>query len=217
MKTIEEIMNYESDPEVIAFIECFIGNSTFTDHDKEVIRKTFMNGYCFYFAYMLKIAFGRGQLCWAAPHSHIVWVDDNGCPYDVEGVCATEALHFIPIEYLGDFIEGFMHNRFEDEDEPLIFDDEEMWDVIHKYEDEHELPRSDADTWYLSKASEHSSACPSASEFDGDSMKASDKFIRQHEISFKCDKLSETIIKAIPPEKDLKWIYDGVCMEKKMP
>ena len=58
---------------------------------------------------MLKTAFNRGEICWAAPFGHIVWVDDDGIPYDVEGVNDSECDYYIPISFLGDAIFDFMH------------------------------------------------------------------------------------------------------------
>ena len=75
----------------------------------ESIRSTFRAGYCYYFALMLKDAFNRGCICWAAPFSHIVWMDINSIPYDVEGVYSGEAECFIPISYLDEELWSFKH------------------------------------------------------------------------------------------------------------
>lgn len=76
----------------------------------EVLRYTFHAGYCYYFASMLKDVFKRGEVCWAAPFSHIIWVDSlYDIPYDVEGVYCGEAEEYIPISWLGEHILGFQH------------------------------------------------------------------------------------------------------------
>ena len=75
----------------------------------ESIRSTFRAGYCYYFALMLKDVFNRGCICWAAPFSHIVWMDINSIPYDVEGVYCGEAEYFIPISYLKEELWSFKH------------------------------------------------------------------------------------------------------------
>lgn len=75
----------------------------------ESIRSTFRAGYCYYFALMLKDAFNRGCICWAAPFSHMVWMDTNSIPYDVEGVYSGEAECFIPISYLDEELWSFKH------------------------------------------------------------------------------------------------------------
>lgn len=54
---------------------------------EETIRHLFEGGYCYYFAHILKLAFNRGEVCWAVPFGHMVWVDDNGVSYDIEGDC----------------------------------------------------------------------------------------------------------------------------------
>ena len=77
----------------------------------ESIRVQYRAGYCYFFAMILKDAFGRGEICWAAPYSHIVWVDDDGIPYDIEGVNESECDYYIPISYLGEAIVGFKHVR----------------------------------------------------------------------------------------------------------
>lgn len=79
--------------------------------NSEIIRSLFHNGYCYYFANMLKIAFNRGEICWAAPYGHFVWQDDNGVCYDIEGVTISEADYFIPVSYIGDGIKDFLHIR----------------------------------------------------------------------------------------------------------
>ena len=75
----------------------------------ESIRSTFRAGYCYYFALMLQEAFGRGCLCWPAPFSHIVWMDTDGTPYDIEGVHSGENEYYIPICYIEESIWSFKH------------------------------------------------------------------------------------------------------------
>lgn len=102
-------------PNADASVLRFIGNFLFhgvpeipLETSCESVRSTFRAGYCYYFAIMLRAAFQRGRVCHAHPFSHIVWVDDNGVPYDVEGVYFGEADRFVPIECLDD-IESFKH------------------------------------------------------------------------------------------------------------
>ena len=90
---IEEQKRYYSDANetVLEFIAEFSNRGSpdvRVEDSYEAIRSTFRAGYCYYFAHMLKLAFGRGCVCWAAPFSHIVWVDTDGMPYDIEGVYA---------------------------------------------------------------------------------------------------------------------------------
>lgn len=91
-----------ADKQVLSFI------NDFREDDKS-IRQKFCSGYCYYFAVMLKDAFHRGEICWCAPLGHICWVDDNGVPYDIDGVCDSDCNFFIPIRYIREGIEDFRH------------------------------------------------------------------------------------------------------------
>lgn len=91
-----------ADKQVLSFI------NDFREDDKS-IRQKFCAGYCYYFAVMLKDAFHRGEICWCAPLGHICWVDDNGVPYDIDGVCDSDCNFFIPIRYIREGIEDFRH------------------------------------------------------------------------------------------------------------
>lgn len=111
---IDENMKFfpNANKNVLQFIADFLYHGVpdlSLEDSAESIRSTFRAGYCYYFAIILKEAFGRGHICWAAPFSHIVWVDINGVPYDIEGVNCSECDYYIPIEYLGDSISSFKH------------------------------------------------------------------------------------------------------------
>lgn len=115
----------DSNETVIRFIADFtcLGSPDVKVEDSyETIRSTFRAGYCYYFAHMLKLAFDRGCVCWTAPFSHFVWVDEDGMPYDIEGVYSGEADYLIPEEYLEDTIWTFKH--IPDDDGPLRDTDE---------------------------------------------------------------------------------------------
>lgn len=99
----------DANKEVLGFIINFNWMHSKNGAEQELIRKQFRAGYCYYFATMLKAAFNRGEICWCAPLGHICWVDDDGTPYDVEGVCESEYDYLIPIKYLGDGIIDFLH------------------------------------------------------------------------------------------------------------
>ena len=103
-------------PEASEEVLRFIGNFTFHEVPEqnlndsyEAIRSTFRAGYCYYFAVMLQTAFKRGTIAQAYPFAHIVWVDYDGIPYDIEGVYCGEAEKYIQVEELGDSLEGFKH------------------------------------------------------------------------------------------------------------
>jgi len=105
----ETYCDYNADPGVIDFIRNFLCK----DNNEDTVRALqtiFSGGYCYYFAHMLKLAFQRGEVCWCAPYGHFCWVDEDEIPYDIFGICVTEAEHFIPEHYLGNAITDFLHN-----------------------------------------------------------------------------------------------------------
>lgn len=64
----------------------FIANILYDKrNEQDTIRSFFRAGYCYYFANLLKTAFGRGIICQAEPFGYMVWVDEDGCAYDVNG------------------------------------------------------------------------------------------------------------------------------------
>ena len=95
--------------EVINFILNFNWHNGESSIMQETIRRQFRAGYCYYFAEILKLAFQRGTVCWCAPYSHICWMDEDGIPYDIEGVCESDCEYYIPISYIEDGILDFMH------------------------------------------------------------------------------------------------------------
>ena len=58
---------------------------------------------------MLKTAFDRGNVCNTYPYGHWCWVDVDGMPYDIEGVCESEAQEYIPERYFGNLVNDFLH------------------------------------------------------------------------------------------------------------
>lgn len=88
----------------------FIANVLYHSGTEEsnVTRRLFEAGYCYYFALMLKDAFGRGRLCYAYPFGHIVWEDVNGVSYDINGPYRADDYLF-DISDLGDGIKDFKH------------------------------------------------------------------------------------------------------------
>lgn len=61
---------------------------------EEIIRSLFADGYCYYFALMLKDAFG-GELKWHKFYSHIVFEDKAGVIYDIDGVFYEQSKNMI--------------------------------------------------------------------------------------------------------------------------
>ena len=110
-KWIEKQLQWNSDAneQVLQFIYNFAWHKASTEAEYEQIRCLFMDGYCYYFANMLKTAFNRGEICWCAPYGHFVWLDVNNIPYDIEGVSTSEAEYYIPECYVEAGLTDFMH------------------------------------------------------------------------------------------------------------
>jgi hypothetical protein len=95
---------------VLQFIADFIYMHSLKPSHAELIRKQFHCGYCYHFASMLKNSFKRGNVCVCGSIGHFVWCDDNGIPYDIEGVNETECECYIPESYIPeDLVEDFIH------------------------------------------------------------------------------------------------------------
>lgn len=69
---------------ILTFINNILTNRG--TQESEPTERLFSNGYCYYFALILKDAFG-GEIMWPKYYDHIVWLDtvDNVC-YDAHGV-----------------------------------------------------------------------------------------------------------------------------------
>lgn len=93
--------------DVSSFINSFINFSIHCGNDEENIRKIFMNGYCYYFAEMLKVAFNRGEVYICAPYGHVVWRDVDNRYYDFCGEYKNDEATFVsvtdPDSFIGDF------------------------------------------------------------------------------------------------------------------
>ena len=76
----------------------------------ETIRSLFMSGYCYYFALMLKDAFG-GEIYWHKGFGHIVWKDSrDDIYYDADGVFYEyNDGDVVPASILNESIEIFKH------------------------------------------------------------------------------------------------------------
>lgn len=107
---LPQIKRYDGcDKEVLYFI----GSVRYHKGGKyeEAIDSLFISGYCYYFALMLKEAFGRGMIC-NNGRSHIVWLDgtnqNTDVAYDITGVY-TDYEVLIPVKAMGETILDFMH------------------------------------------------------------------------------------------------------------
>ena len=107
LKKIQKV-HPKANEEVLRFIYDFSVKQGYGEAE-EVLYQQFASGYCYYFACMLKAAFNRGEICWGAPFGHIVWVDENGIPYDISGVNESETDDYIPEYMMGNTILDFKH------------------------------------------------------------------------------------------------------------
>ena len=119
--------NFKGAEDVLNFIEGFLSHNNSYEAD-EILKDQFNTGYCYYFAVILKAAFNRGEVCWCAPYGHMCWVDDDGTPYDIYGICISEADYFIPVSYLGDCLNDFLHIG-----KPHCTTTKEIQAIIRKY------------------------------------------------------------------------------------
>lgn len=103
--------NKNANTNVLQFIADFIyrGRNVEDAINREnIITDLFRSGYCYYFAHILKTAFKKGEVCWAAPFGHLIWRYDN-IEYDIEGVYTDEATMFIPEWFMEQTINDFKH------------------------------------------------------------------------------------------------------------
>lgn len=75
-------------PKADSSILRFIGRFREENPDLERI---FTMGYCYYFAVILRDAFG-GAIYLSPETSHIVWSDDQNLYYDITGVCNDKVI-----------------------------------------------------------------------------------------------------------------------------
>lgn len=133
----------ETDGSVLKFIADFMACAASDDDEYEVMRSTFRAGYCWHFAHLLKNVFQRGEVCWAAPYGHFIWVDEDGVPYDAEGVNFGDQLYEIPERYLGNMLDDFRHVPGREYNASVS----ELTAVIRRYEDDSSLPHQNLDGW----------------------------------------------------------------------
>lgn len=113
-------MSMRGNASVIRFINQFktLFNEL-TIEETDTFVKVFRNGYCYYFAIMLKDAFNRGEVCMTYDCRHVVWVDDDNVAYDINGIFGWYAETsnkdnywnglLVPVEKIPNYIESFKH------------------------------------------------------------------------------------------------------------
>ena len=106
-KINREYCGLKGSEEVLNFIQNFLAHNNSTSAE-DILKFQFNEGYCYHFAALLKGTFDRGQVCWCAPFGHMCWMDEDGVPYDIYGICVTEAEYFVPVSYLGRALNDFL-------------------------------------------------------------------------------------------------------------
>ena len=120
-------INYKADQKILWFIANFLylQSDNCNPHDKitNAIHNQFSNGYCLHFAIILKTLFKTGEICWAAPYGHMVYVQDN-IAYDIDGISRSDCEYYIPISYIKKGIKDFTRvpGQFFDASEEYIQD-----------------------------------------------------------------------------------------------
>lgn len=127
-------INGKANKQILWFIANFIYHQTsYTDAPKHISQQ-FRSGYCLHFAIILKTLFETGEICWAAPYGHMVYLHD-GIPYDIEGINTSDCEYYIPISYLKKGIKDFIRI-------PGVYfnaSEEYIQDIIKRFKEDNNL------------------------------------------------------------------------------
>lgn len=97
---------------VLSFIGGMHNMATYNFEDS--LYSVFENGYCYYFANVLNLAFlNVGRVVWVRPRGHIVWQSlHTGICYDVSGIYLDYETtdNLVPIDRMGQLLKDFKHN-----------------------------------------------------------------------------------------------------------
>ena len=108
MEKKEWLLNqYRNEPQADEEVLRFIANFVFHENGKtgkgmEAVKNLFSEDYCWHFAHMLKIVFGRGQIYCTGNEHHFVWRDTKTAGiilYDINGIYHTHKI-LVPEEEL---------------------------------------------------------------------------------------------------------------------
>ena len=109
--------------EILEFIENFkYGLGQFTKKESGIVQQLFENGFCYYFAKILKDAFPGGELCIPWPIGHFVY-KYNDKYWDISGeyipkqhdcvaMVPLNHKYFIDDSFIRCIENGFMHNGY---------------------------------------------------------------------------------------------------------
>ena len=112
----------------------------YMNHHNRIISNLFHGGYCWHFAHMLQESFGRGTVCWGAPHSHFVWQDVDGKCWDIYGRSReAEYSFYIPESYLPkDIIFVYQQTNYKGHDIDVI-PVERYMEIVDNYAEDNNL------------------------------------------------------------------------------
>lgn len=82
--------------------------------EEDSLYDVFENGYCYYFANILNLAFpALGRVVWIRNHGHIVWQSNfSGICYDISGIYVDyEDGDLVEISRLGNLLKDFQHTN----------------------------------------------------------------------------------------------------------
>ena len=107
------------DKKVMDFIHRFITLfDRLTPAESSTLASVFSQGFCYYFAIILKEAFGCGDICITSDCTHVVWVYKNTA-YDIGGVYSKYPRsanignffngNLIPISMVPHYIDSYKH------------------------------------------------------------------------------------------------------------
>lgn len=107
----------EGEQEEVEKVLSFIGDIHDTsayDSEEDSLYNVFENGYCYYFANILNLAFPNiGRVVWVRPCGHIVWqsLATEIC-YDISGIYLDYETtdNLIPVDRMGQLLKDFKHN-----------------------------------------------------------------------------------------------------------
>lgn len=88
-----------ADTEILEFIAPYLIGIWYPETVSE--KEIHDNGNCYHLSLLLKAAFPNGEICYAEPFGHTVFIYKE-IPYDLEGVYTAWAEKFVPIQELED-------------------------------------------------------------------------------------------------------------------
>lgn len=91
-----------------------VATYNFEEDSIDSLYDVFENGYCYYFANILNLAFpALGRVVWIRNHGHIVWQSNfSGICYDISGIYVDyEDGDLVEVGRLGNLLKDFQHTN----------------------------------------------------------------------------------------------------------